>query len=189
MSNMMIVSSARKLVFRPEQGAPQVSFPEGVPVNGYGVNNQTPSVIVRNGTENPATYQGVCHDTGCVILNRVPEDVALAALQIFNEGGRTNAALNAALDYLTAAGCVDQYTTTIEFVENRLSPAGVMLDRHNGVVKRDDRDMTPVWKEGDKIYVHTDAVRDIEPSILLETYRMPDGSEIDLESIPVRVPA
>jgi hypothetical protein len=180
---MEVVSSARKLIFRPEAGAAVIPFPVGAIVNDYGVNNTTPTVVVQNGTEETPSWQGVDHDSGVVIVNEVPEDVANTALDIFDQGGRTNAALADALNHLKAMGCVDQYTTSLDFVCGKLSRAGRMLDGFTGIVKRDDRDMIPVWKEGDTIFVLTDGVRDIVPEILVRTYRNPDGSEIDINAI------
>lgn len=182
---MLVVSSARKLILRPEADAPVVSFPEGVVISDYGVNNATPSIVVCNRKENPPSWQGVGHETGVVIVNEVPEDKAEAALNIFEQGGQTNTALNEVLQFLVESGCGDQYTTSISFATDNLSPAGRMLDRYSGIVKRDERDQFPLWKEGDNIYVrHAGGPKLIAPDILLRTYRNPDGSSIDLSKIP-----
>lgn len=93
--------------------------------------------------------------------------------------------LYAALYFLAASGCGDQYTTNAKFVESKLSPAGRMLDNGSGLVKRDDRDLVPVWqKDGEFFVSHGDGERKIEADILLRTYRNSDGSEIKLDEVP-----
>ncbi len=87
--------------------------------------------------------------------------------------------------FLLTHGCVDQYTTSLAFVDTKLSTAGRMLDPYTGIVKRDDRDLTPVWQEGGVFYTAPGgAARVIEPDILVRTYRKTDGSLIDLAKIP-----
>ncbi len=180
---MKVVSSARKLRFRPAAGAPVVAFPEGANISNYGVNNNTPTIVVCNGTENPPSWQGVDHESGVVLVNLVPEDIANEALDIFAED-ETIESLNDALNFLVEQGCKDQYTSPNEF-QPKLSPAGRMLDEWNGIVKRDDRDLIEIWRTGDDIYVtHEKQPKLMHPDILLQTYRNVDGSQIDLASIP-----
>lgn len=189
MSQKLIVTDARKLIFLPQADAAVVSFPQDAVISEYGANNATPTIVVRNAKENPASWQGVSRETGFVIVNLVPEGLANQALETFDQGGRTNEALQRALDFLIANGCNDQYTTPHSFASTKLSPAGQILRDSDGnieagIVKRDDRDQVPVWKNGGQIYVKTDAVRLIDPEILVETYREPDGSKISLDTIP-----
>ena len=182
---MRIVSNARKLIFRPEANATVVEFPSNATINEWGVNGKNPSVIVLNGTEEKPTWQGVDHASGVVIVNEVPEELANAALEIFEQGNKTNEALRVALYFLASNGCVDQYTCGLDFVEGKLSPAGRMVDDHTGVVKRDDRDLTLVWREGEVFYAApNNEARVIESDILLRTYRNADGTEINLDDIP-----
>lgn len=182
---MNIVSSARKLILRPENNAPAVAFPPGAIINEWGSNNETPSVVVLNGTEEKPSWQGVSHESGVVIVNEVPEELANTALSIFELGGKNNEALRSALYFLASNGCVDQYTCGIDFVDNKLSSAGRMVDNYTGVVKRDDRDLTPAWKEGDVFYTAPNGeARVIEVDILERTYRNADGTEINLATIP-----
>jgi hypothetical protein len=75
-----VVSSARKLIFRPAANAPTVSFPPKAKINDYGINNASPSVIVLNGTEAELSWQGVDYATGVVIVNEVAEPLAEAAM-------------------------------------------------------------------------------------------------------------
>lgn len=181
-----VVSSARKLIFHPPV-APVVSFPEGAIVSDYGVNNKTPSIVVRNGTETPPTWQGVDRGTGVIIVNEVPEEVAEVALDMFNRGDGTIGALNDVIGFLVGRGCADQYTTSLGFVDTKLSPAGRMLDSYTGIVKRDDRDLIPCWREdGNFFVVHGTggSAKLIQPGILVRTYRNSDGSPIDLDKIP-----
>ena len=166
-------------------GRPPVGFPAGAKPNGYGVDNETPSVVVLNGTEKEPSWQGVSHDKGVVIVNEVPEEAANTALDIYEQGGKTNAALMLALYFLAASGCRDQYTTGLSFVDSKLTPAGRTVDQYTGIVKRDDRDLTPVWREGDVYYTAPGGnARVIEADILARTYRNADGSLLDLAVVP-----
>lgn len=186
---MNVISSARKLIFRPEADAPAVRFPPGAKVNEWGANNEFPSVVVRNSTETEPSWQGVDYDSGVVIVNEVPEEFAETALDIFEQGGKTNSALMRALYFLASSGYGDQYTTGLDFVRDKLSPAGRMLDEFTGLVKRDERDLTPCWREDGKFWTAPSGnARVIEPDILQRTYRNPDGSRIDLASVPVGRP-
>lgn len=180
---MKIVSNARKLILRPAVGAPTVTFPEGAIVNPYGAGNDTPSVVVQNGTCKENSWQGVSHETGAVIINGVPGDVAALALAQYSAGGQTIEVLNRVLTDLSDLGFNDQYTTPLHFIETKLSPAGDMLDNYTGMVKRDDRDLVDCWREGNVFYVFTDGKREIEGDILVRDYRLPDGTAIDLNQI------
>lgn len=186
---MKIISAARKLILRPQEGAPVVSFPTGARLGKYGNDNETPTIVVRNGTEADPSWQGTRFESGVVIVNEVPEDIADVALDIVEQGGGSNPSALTALYYLLTQGCVDQYTTSLKFVDEKLSPAGRQIGQYTGVVKRDDRDQIPVWKQDGKFYIsHGYEPRVIEEDILLRTYRNVDGSQIDLAAIPERQP-
>lgn len=179
-SEMFVVSAVRKLILRPAKDAPIVSFPDGGVISNYGVNNESPSIVVCNRTETPPSWQGVDYQSGVVIVNAVPEEIADQALTVHGRDG-----IDAAIAFLVGQDCTDQYTTKLGFVDTKLSPAGRMLDPYTGIVKRDDRDLTPVWREDDVFYViHSGAARLIRSDILLRDYRNPDGSQIDLTVIP-----
>ena len=182
---MNVISKARKLIFRPEAEAPVVQFPPGAKVNDWGTNKESPTVVVRNSTEEEPSWQGVDFDSGVVIVNEVPEEAANTALDIFEQGGKTNGALMLALYFLASSGHGDQYTTGLDFVRGKLSPAGRMVDEFTGIVKRDDRDLTPCWREGGKFWTAPSGkARVIEPDILQRTYLNADGSKIDLDAVP-----
>lgn len=180
----MVVSSARKLLLEVSAGPPIASFPEGAAVSQYGANNDAPVVVVHNATDlsqGPAgTWQGAAAGD-FVIINEVPETIVEESLDIYNG---SNESILDVLDFLVGIGFDDQYTTSRKFWETKLSPAGTMKGR-SGIMKRDDRDLARLYQDKDGVLrIVTDAVRHIEPDILLRTYRMPDGSRIDLQSIP-----
>jgi hypothetical protein len=177
---MKVISNQRKLCLRPRPCQDQANFPPGGKINEYGTNNHTPTIVVLNGTEDDPSWQGVDHATGVVIINEVSEASAHVALDIYEHVG-----IKEAVYYLAISGFVDQYTTNLNFVRGKLSPAGRMLDDFTGIVKRDDRDLIDVWREGKKFCVAPSGdPRVIESEILLRTYRNPDGSEIKLADIP-----
>jgi hypothetical protein len=90
---------------------------------------------------------------------------------------------------LASQGYNDQQTTRLQFVDDKLSPAGLMLDHYTGIVKRSDRDQIECWRSGDKFYTAPNGeARVIEPEILVRDYRLPDGATIDLSLIPEGVP-
>jgi hypothetical protein len=172
-----VISSAQKLILKVQEG-PVVSFPDMAIISDYGANNDTPQIVVFNGTD--PSWQGAAAGD-YVIVNEVPTEVAKDALIIYADG-QTNEDLQAALDYLAEKGYVDQYTTNQGFVSEKLSPAGAMLKNGSGIVKRDDRDIVDAWKEDGVYYVAPNGEqRRIEPDILKRTYRNVDGSEIDLK--------
>ncbi|HEY4514961.1 MAG TPA: hypothetical protein VJJ22_02275 [Candidatus Paceibacterota bacterium] len=165
---------------------PVVTFPEGATINSYGKGNENPVVVVKNDTDG-GTWQGA-HPGQFVILNEVPEDIAHSMLNIYELGGKSNTAILEACDYARSMGCGDQYTTDPDFYSKKLSPAGRMVGQ-SGIVKRDDRDLIPCFQRKGLIYVCPQKKSDpkrIEQDILLRTYRMPDGSQIDLSNIPER---
>ena len=86
-------------------------------------------------------------------------------------------------------GVRDIYTTNKSFVDNKLSPAGRMLNQHTGIVKRSDRDVCTVYRDAEGVLLINvpggDGARRIEEDILLRTYRRADGSDISLDEIPV----
>ena len=179
-NTLPVVSSAQKLIMKVQEG-PVVSFPENAKISEYGANNESPQIVVFNGTD--PSWQGVSAGN-YVIVNEVPTDIAKNALIIYADG-QTNEDLQAALDYLVKEGCVDQYTTKQDFVSDKLSSAGPMLKNGSGIMKRDDRDITQAWKEDGVYYVAPNGEkRRIEVDILQRTYRNVDGSPIDLASVP-----
>jgi len=176
-----VVSAARKLLFKTKAG-PVVGFPENAKISEYGANNESPVIVVFNGTD--PSWQGV-DEGNFVIVNEVPEVQAETALSLYNEYGQTNEAIQKALDYLNDEGLNDQYTTNQNFVAAKLSPAGMMLEDGSGIMKRDDRDVTSAWQENGVYYVAPSGeARRIEADILMRTYRNVDGSPIDLGKIP-----
>lgn len=180
-TELLVVSAARKLVLEVQADGPVADFPEGAVINDYGVNNDEPLIVAFNATD--GTWQGV--DAGnFVIVNEVPEEMADRALDLLDG---TNEGVRRAMAFLAEQGFTDQYTTNREFYKNKLSPAGRMVG-DSGIVKRDDRDLTPVYYDEQDVLriVPGGNVRDIQPDILLRTYRMPDGSPIDLADIPRR---
>jgi len=182
---MMVVSSARKLLFKVTEG-PTVSFPEGAAISKYGANNAVPVVVVHNATDQSQGPEGTWQGAAAgdfVIVNEVPEDVALVALFDIYDG--TNQSIVDALNYLIDNGYADQYTTGRKFWETKLSPAGRMKGE-SGIMKRDDRDLTRLYRDKDGVLriFPNGQMRHIEDDILVRTYRMPNGSKIDLKSIP-----
>ena len=189
-SGFGVVSQARKLVFRvpPAEAAHTTTFPEGANVSAYGQNNENPAIVVFNATDikqDPhGSWQGADAKTGVVIVNEVQGSVAEDALQRLGKGYAI-AALVEELKRLASLGYRDQYTTSTQFAESKLSPAGTMLDRFTGIVKRDDHDIAHVAKRGRIVFIVADGdIRHIEPDILERTYVMADGAAIDLRSIP-----
>jgi hypothetical protein len=186
---MKVISNARKLIFRPALGAPIVSFPEGAVMSPYGADNDAPTIVVQNATCKDKSWQGVSHDKGAVLVNGVPGDVADAALRQYDAGGQTIDALNQVLADLASQGYNDQYTTSIDFIENKLSPAGLMMSLYTGLVKRNDRDQIECWRSGGEFFTAPNGeARVIEPEILVRDYRLPDGATIDLSLIREGVP-
>jgi hypothetical protein len=188
-AGLKVVSSARKLIFRVPQG-PVVTFPEGAAVSEYGQNNAEPVIVVLNRTDKSmgeaGTYQGADAENGIVIMNNVPEAVALELLSMFETDGSIDC-LNAVVRRADELGCHDIYTTKVGFVDTKLTPAGKMIGAYTGIVKRDDRDVCVVVRDdsgviqrklGDKVnHIDTD-------EILVRDYVMEDGSKIDASSIP-----
>ena len=190
MNKVKVVSNARKLIFRPAQGVPIVSFPEGAVISSYGAGNDAPTVVVQNCTCKDKSWQGVSHETGSVIVNNVPAVVAIPILQKYAQDGQTIEALRAALSELANYGYDDQYTAPFNFMDNKLSPAGLMIDQYTGIVKRDDKDLVDCWREGDTYYVTPNGKpRVIDACILVRDYRMSDGKHIYLENIQEIAPA
>jgi hypothetical protein len=177
-----VISSAVKLIMRPDAGRPVLPAPEGVNVSPYSADKETPTTWVINMTETPPSCQGVSHETGSVIVNGVPHAVAEAMTVVRKVHGVDNT-----LQVLSLLGYSDQYTTNLKFIADKLSAAGTMLDPCTGVVKRDDKDIVPVWREADgRIYVVNNKVPHlIQPDILARDYRTADGGPIDLASIPL----
>lgn len=179
---MGAISSVLKIIMRPEAGRQQVQSPDGVAISSYGAGNSSATVWVTNLTETPPTCQGVCHDTGSVIVNSVPQVIAEAAIYVFETKG-----LDAAVAMLSHLGYMDQYTTNFSFIDKKLSPAGTVVDAYSGVVKRHDRDIMPVWREADGAhYVLNNQVPHlIQLGILLRDYRNSDGSQIKPDQVPL----
>ena len=178
MKKVKVVSDSRKLLFKVSDG-PTVCFPDGVTPNEWGANNEEPKIVVYNATD--GTWQGAGAGD-YVIVNEVPGEISGKALEIYECSGG-NQGILAALYYLNAEGCNDQYTTTQEFVDSKLSPAGKVLQDASGIYKRDDRDIVEAWKdEKGKYWVTPDGeARLIQEDILLRTYKHLDGSSLSKE--------
>lgn len=186
---LKVVSQARKLIVKVPQG-PVVSFPEGALISPYGQNNDSAVIVVHNRVDKSmgegGTWQGADSVNGVVILNGVPEAVALEVLALY-EANPTIEGLNALLVRAAELGCVDQYTTKTSFVDSKLSPAGKMLDQYTGIVKRDDRDIClvvrdsagTIWRKLGEDVKHIDT-----EAILVRDYVNADGSQIDPAKIP-----
>jgi hypothetical protein len=181
MSNILkVVSDARKLTFKvhPVDVAPV--FPSGANISSYGQNNVNPAIVVQNVSDG-GTWQGADAIDGIVIINEVPEVHADLLLDAFNGHNLADVIKQA-----NELGYGDIYTTSVGFFHSYFSPAGRMLDAYTGVVKRDARDICSVYQDSDGIYqivVGANSPKRIEPDILLRTYRLPDGSPIDLKDI------
>ena len=178
MRKVKVVSDARKLLFKVGDG-PTVCFPEGITPNKYGANNNAPKIAVYNATD--GSWQGAGAGN-YVIVNEVLGEIAERSLEIYECIGG-NQGILAALYYLNAEGCNDQYTTKQEFVDEKLSPAGTVFQDSSGIYKRDDRDVVEAWKdENGKYWVTPDGEpREIQEDILLRTYKHADGSALSAE--------
>jgi len=177
MKKVQVVSDARKLLFKVSDGQ-TVCFPGGVTSNEWGANNSEPKVTVYNNTD--GTWQGAGAED-YVIVNEVAGEIAEEALKIYECIGGNQGVL-AALYYLNTEGCNDQYTTPQDFVDNKLSQAGKVLQDGSGIYKRDDHDIVEAWKdENGKYWVTPDEPREIEENILLRTYKHTDGSPLKVE--------
>ena len=165
-----------------------VSFPEGARKSEWGgQNDESPTVVVHNVTdlnngETPdGTWQGCDNNGGLVIINEMTEVAASQALDLYESQG-----IAAAYDYLADIGFRDQYTTSEDWFDENLTPAGRMVGVYSGYVKRiETSDMEIGRKSDGQVYLlsHESQPR-IEEDILLRTYVMPDGSQIDASSIP-----
>lgn len=186
---LAIVSTARKLIFKVPQGE-LTSFPEGVTISEYGQNNQAPSIVVHNYIDTLAdpkgSWQGADSNEGIVIMNAVPGDIADELIDLY-ETDPTVEGLLAVIAHAEELGCTDNYTTKTGFVESKLTPAGRMLDKYTGIVKRDDRDICyivrdangTIWRKlgSDVRHIDTD-------EILVRDYVLPNGDKIDPTLIP-----
>jgi hypothetical protein len=175
-----VITNARKLIARVPQTSKKAAFPENAVISGYGQNNNQPNIVVYNVIDNGGTWQGA-DENGIVIINSVTE---LDAEKLLENYDFTIAGLEALIRLANKFGYRDIYTTTVDFARTKFSPAGRMLDSFTGLVKRDDRDITYIYREGDKIMVQADLSRHIEPEILQRDYRNVDGSQISLSQIP-----
>ena len=181
------VSAARKLIFRVPTGE-VVSFPADAVISKYGQNNDAPVIVVYNATDNGGTWQGADAENGVIIMNEVPEEVALELLEMVGEN-LTIDKLNAIIARAVELGCEDNYTTKVVFVDTKLSPAGRMIDAYTGIVKRDERDVCTVVTDGEVIWRKLgDDIKHIELDIFERTYRKPDGSAITVGEVPVIQP-
>jgi hypothetical protein len=199
-NGLAVVSAARKLILLVPAG-PVVAFPEGAAISEYGQNNTTPVITVCNRTDTSkgpnGTWQGADSENGVIIINEVPEELALRALGMIEtarnafpttDDSRSKVtALLEVLDFLADNGCGDQYTTSKDFVKSKLSPAGAMLDAFTGIVKRDDRDVCRIVRDAEGVIwvqLPKGEPRHIEADILLRTYVQADGRPINLADIP-----
>ena len=179
-----VITNARKLIFRVPEG-PKVSFPAGAEISSYGQNNNDPVIVVQNMTDG-GSWQGADAEQGIIIINEIPDDAAEVLLDLYDG---TIKVLHQVVALAAEWGYNDQYTTRTSWVDKHLSPAGRMDGEYTGIVKRDERDLCPVWQTEDGIFMiingGSETGHRIESDILARTYRMPDGSQIDLEAIPV----
>lgn len=186
-----VVSAVRKVVLEVRPG-PVVSFPDGATVSDYGKGNDAPVIVVQNKTSD-GSWQGA-KPGQLIILNEVSEAIADAMLDLVEAsikgaGEEVNATIVSACSLAADNGFGDQYTTDEAFFTTKLSPAGRMIGPRTGVVKRNDRDLIRCHKDANGIiYVYPEGPEKmayrIEPGILLNTYRMPNGDVINLKDIP-----
>lgn len=185
-AGLQVVSSARKLIFLVPAG-PVVNFPEGAVISKYGQNNESPVIVVLNHVDNGGTWQGADVTNGIVIMNNVSEAVALELLEMFG-ADRTIGGLKSVIARAEELGCLDNYTTKVQFADDNLSPAGLMLDNYTGIVKRDARDICLVIRDGNGVIqrqLPNGSVNHIDTNeILVRDYVHTDGSQIDPDTIP-----
>jgi len=188
-NGLPVVSSAGKLIFSVPQSTAIATFPNDVFISEYGQNNNSPSIVVHNHIDKSSpegTWQGADSKEGIVIMNNVPEAVALQLLGMF-EADQTVSGLQKVLSKAEELGCLDNYTTKKQFVDDNLSPAGNMLDKYTGIVKRDSRDIALIIRDGSGIIWRKlgDGINHIDTDeILVRDYRNVDGTQIDIASIP-----
>lgn len=184
-NGLKVVSAARKLIALVPATTRVAQFPEGCVISEYGQNNAAPVITVQNRTDGAAgggSYQGADAEAGVIIMNEVPEATALELLGIYDG---TIEGLDRMVARAYELGCGDIYTTKKSFVETKLTPAGKMVNQYTGIVKRDDRDVCTVYKDGAGVYqIVIKEPRQIELDILLRTYVCADGSPIDPAAIP-----
>lgn len=185
-----VVSSARKLVFKVPAG-PVVGFPEGAAISKYGQNNESPVIVVLNHVDKSmgdgGCWQGADTENGIVIMNNVPEDAANELLDLF-EANPTVDGLEDVIARAEALGCLDNYTTKVSFADDNLTPAGRMLGKYTGIVKRDSKDVAKVGRGPDGVIYRLlgDDVKHIDTDeILVRDYRNADGSMINASTLPL----
>ena len=194
-------SNARKLIAVVPETTRLVSFPAGATISSYGKGNDSPCLVLNNGTdtkENPnGTWQGL-KPGHYAIVNEVTQEAAEAFLATLGEW-YTIETLEKALATLASQGFKDQYSTDLAFVTSKLSPAGLCHGSETkddgkfakvtcGIAKRDDRDLTKGYRDVDGyVYVEVSGQpRRIEDEILVRTYREADGSVIDPSTVPAK---
>lgn len=177
-----VVSATRKVIFRVPVTTDIVSFPEYAIISKYGQNNSKSAIVVCNETDGGSWQSADCRN-GVIIMNEVDGEFAEQLLEMYDG---TIEALRNICAFASDNGYSDQYTTKLNFVETKLSPAGRMINAYTGIVKRDDRDICAVYidSEGIPQIVINDSPRRIEADILLWTYRNADGTAINLSDIP-----
>jgi len=178
---MKVISNAKKLVLGVPATNIIVNFPDGVVISAYGQDNQNPSVVVFNSTDESGTWQGANSIDGVIIINEVNSSQAKAIIEKLD--GTVNG-LNNAIDTAVKLGLTDQYTSDFDFVRKKLisdvSVAG-LYRRNNEIVCNIYKDSDGViWREMDGQTHH------IEKDILLRTYETEAGNPINLEDIPVK---
>lgn len=181
-NGLKVTSAARKVIFEVPQSDTLAVFPADAKISEYGQNNSQPVIVVQNRTDG-GSWQGADGNDGVIIMNEVPGDFAEVLLSMYDG---TIESLKRICAYAADHGYGDQYTTKKSFVDTKLSPAGKMVGKYTGIVKRDDRDVCILYRDNAGILqvMVKGEPRRIEDDIVLRTYKCADGSEIDLNAVP-----
>lgn len=177
-----VISNAKKLILKVPQSDIIVNFPEHAVISPYGQNNTAPVIVVFNKTDNGGTWQGADSE-GIIIINGVASEKDVDKLLELYDGSIEG--LNALISKAVSFGYVDIFTTTKAYARTHFEPAGKMLNTFTGAVRRDDANVTYIYKDSNGIIrVVSDSERHIEVDILQRDYMMLDGSPISLSDIP-----
>jgi predicted GTPase len=181
-NGLKVTSNARKVIFEVPHSDALAVFPADAKISEYGQNNSQPVIVVQNKTDG-GSLQGADAQQGVVIMNEIPGDFAEVLLDMYDG---TIASLELICKYAANNGYGDQYTTKKTFVDTKLSPAGRMVSKYTGIVKRDDRDVCILYRDNTGILqvMVKGEPRRIEDDIVLRTYKCADGSDIDLNAVP-----
>lgn len=178
-----VISSAKKLILKVPKSDVIVNFPENAVISPYGQNNTAPVIVVFNKTDNGGTWQGADSD-GIIIINGVSAERDVEKLLGLYDG--TIEGLNTVISTAVSFGYVDIFTTNKAYARTHFEPASKMLNTFTGAVRRDDANVTYIYKDtAGTIRIVSDSERHIETDILQRDYMMLDGSPIALSDIPV----